>query len=137
MRIPVFVSCPTTLNDQQRESRKVVVDLIEHYGMEPRALGFSDYPKDLPLREVLAIAKHCHGGVILGFEQLRVTQGIWKPGALPVKEAKVKKPFSLPTPWNQLETGILFGWRLPLLIFREENVGGGVFDVGTSEAFVH
>lgn len=137
MRIPVFVSSPTMLSAAQAGARKVVTDLLEQYKMEPRALGRTDYPKDFPLKEVLIIAKHCHGGIILGFEQLRVIEGAWKPGTKEEKQVDRLKPVSLPTPWNQLEAGILFGLRLPLLIFREHNVHGGVFDVGTTEVFVH
>jgi hypothetical protein len=33
--------------------------------------------------------------------------------------------------------GILFGLRLPLLIFKEDGIEGGVFDPGISDAFVH
>jgi hypothetical protein len=36
-----------------------------------------------------------------------------------------------------LEAGILFGLRLPLLIFREESVRGGVFDEGVTDVFIH
>src|SRR5437660_3411049 len=39
------------------------------FNLEPRAPGRSDYPTELPLREVLLVARHCSGGVILGFEQ--------------------------------------------------------------------
>jgi hypothetical protein len=137
MRIPVFVSSPTALNPAQSGARKVVIDMLDRYKMEARALGRTDYPKDFPLREVLIIAKHCHGGIILGFEQLRVTEGVWKSGTKNEKAVDPNKPVQLPTPWNQLEAGILFGLRLPLLIFRESNVYGGVFDVGTTEVFVH
>ena len=38
--------------------------------------------------------------------------------------------------WNQIEAGVLFGLGLPLLIFREEGVEGGVFTEGSS-GFVH
>lgn len=137
MRIPVFVSSPTMLSPQQAASRTVVTDLLEQYKMEPRALGRTDYPKDSPLKEVLIIAKHCHGGIILGFEQLQVTGGTRKRGTKEAQAIDPARPLSLPTPWNQLEAGILFGLRLPLLIFREEAVSGGVFDVGTTEVFVH
>lgn len=137
MRIPVFVSSPTMLNPAQAGARKVVADLLEQYKMEPRALGRTDYPKDFPLKEVLIIAKHCHGGIILGFEQLRVIEGRWKPGTKEERPVDRKKPVQLPTPWNQLEAGILFGLRLPLLIFRESGVYGGVFDVGTTEVYIH
>jgi hypothetical protein len=41
-----------------------------------------------------------------------------------------------PTPWNQLEAGILFSLRLPLMVFREDG-SGGVFDNGVTDVFVN
>ncbi len=41
-----------------------------------------------------------------------------------------------PTPWNNLEAGILFALRVPLMVFREDGIEGGVFDHGVSEVFV-
>jgi len=49
----------------------------------------------------------------------------------PAKDAK------FPTPWNQLEAGILFSLRLPLMVFREQGVFGGIFDLGTSDVFIN
>lgn len=137
MKVPVFVSSPTALSPAQEESRNRIVKYLGKLNLEPRALGRSDYPTEFPLREVYVIAKHCSGGVILGFEQIRVTGGLVKPGT--IQEAKVKPltPISIPTPWNQLEAGIMFGLRLPLLIFREKGVTGGVFDNGVTDVFVH
>ncbi|MSP02734.1 MAG: hypothetical protein EXR07_17055 [Acetobacteraceae bacterium] len=34
------------------------------------------------------------------------------------------------TPWNQLEAGIMFSFELPVLVFREDGIEGGVFDIG-------
>lgn len=42
-----------------------------------------------------------------------------------------------PSPWNHLESGILFGLHLPLLVFAEEGVSGGVFDRGVTDVFIH
>jgi hypothetical protein len=137
MRIPVFVSCPTKLTAAQRGSRRVIQGLIDDLQLEARALGRSDYPKDVPLKEVFTIARHCYGGVILGFEQFRATSGKWNVSEKKKPIPSRSKPLCLPTPWNQLEAGILFGLKLPLLIFREENVYGGILDVGTTEVFVH
>jgi len=100
-------------------------------------LGRSDYPKDVPLREVYVIAKHCHGGVILGFKQFQAKAGVWKHGTKEEKVIPKGKSVPFPSPWNQLEAGILFGLKLPLLIFRESDVCGGIFDIGTAEVFVH
>jgi hypothetical protein len=140
MKIPVFVSCPTALNAQQNRSRLVLLKLLEEHNLEPRALGRSDYPSEFPLREILVIAKHCAGGLILGFEQFQATSGIWKKGIGKSKgEKKLMKNQveGFPTPWNQLEAGILFGLDLPLLIFKEPHITGGVFDHGVTDVFVH
>ena len=137
MRIPVFVSAPSedNLSPAQEQSASIIYDLVTRYKLEWRALGRSDYPNDLPLKEVLRMVKHCSGGIILGFEQFRTSQGEFKPGS---KKAKpVSSPVSFPTAWNQLEAGILFSCELPMLIFREQDVSGGVFDIGTSEVFIH
>lgn len=135
MKIPVFVSCPTSLNDEQEKSRNVILRELSKANLEPRALGRSDYPTELPLREVHLLAKHCSGGIILGFEQFRAESGKWKVGT---KEEKVAKAAtSFPTSWNQLEAGILYSLNLPLLVFKEESISGGVFDNGVTDVFVH
>jgi len=135
MKIPVFVSCPTSLNDEQDAARVLVLAKLAEMGLEPRAVGRSDYPTQLPLREVLVLARHCSGGVILGFGQYRSLEGIEKPGTEYERAEHSPRPF--PTPWNQLEAGILFAQSLPLLIFREMDVSGGIFDHGVTDVFVH
>jgi hypothetical protein len=137
MKIPVFVSGPTRLNKPQEASRDRIVRELARLQLEPRALGRSDYPAEFPLREVYVLAKHCSGGIILGFQQLIVTAGVWKKGTKEVRRIHPSKPEYFPTPWNHLEAGILFGMQLPLLIFREEKVSGGVFDEGVSDVFIH
>jgi hypothetical protein len=134
MDIPVFVSCATSLSAEQDCARKIVLRLLKRYKLEPRALGRSDYPTELPLREVLGIARHCAGGIILGFEQFRSLDGISRPGA--PDQLRATTEVSFPTPWNHLESGILFGLGLPLLIFKEDRVTGGVFDSGVTDVFV-
>jgi len=136
-QIPVFVSCPTDLSPEQDKSRRLVLDELEDLQLEPRALGRSDYPDELPLREVAIIAKHCSGGIILGFSQFETTTGTWKAGTEKERPLGPDGRVSFPTPWNHLEAGILFGMRLPLLIFREEGISGGVFDNGVTDVFVH
>ena len=137
MRIPVFVSAPSpdNLSPTQEQSAKLIYKLISRYKLEWRALGRSDYPNDLPLKEVLRMVKHCSGGIILGFEQFRSVKGEFKPGS--PNANTTDSPVSFPTPWNQLEAGILFSSGMPMIIFREDGITGGVFDVGTSEVFIH
>ena len=135
MKIPVFVSAPTALNEKQEAARRLILRELEHSHLEWRALGRSDYPTEFPLREVLTIARHCAGGVILGFVQFRAEKGLSKPGTS--EEKRISAPANFPTPWNQLEAGILFSLGLPLLVFREEGISGGVFDHGVTDVFIH
>jgi hypothetical protein len=54
----------------------------------------------------LVIAKHCAGGIILGFEQFHATAGTWKRGVGKAKgETKLGKgePIAVPSPWNNLK----------------------------------
>jgi len=137
-KIPVFVSCPTELNEEQEKKKAIIMGMLEQMQVEARTLGQSDYPKSFPLREILVLAKHCSGGIILGFEQIRIDSGIKKRGTL--HESRIgndAKGLSIPTPWNNLEAGIFFSLNLPLLIFKEENIEGGIFDNGVSDVFIH
>ena len=136
-KIPVFVSCPTTLTVEQEKKRNIIIDLLEDLQLEPRALGRGDYPKDYPLKEVYIIAKHCAGGIILGFEQVYVDGGLRKRNTPEEKTITTSTPLLIPTPWNHLEAGILYGLKLPLLIFKEKGIEGGVFDYGITDAFIH
>jgi hypothetical protein len=135
MKIPVFVSCPSILNDAQEISRRIILDELDRLELEPRAIGRSDYPTELPLREVYLLAKHCSGGVILGFEQFQATAGIWKHNTN--EEKTINSTVKFPTSWNHLEAGVLFSLGLPLLVFKEEGISGGVFDHGVTDVYVH
>src|SRR5262245_49409629 len=135
LKIPVFVSCPTSLSPAQEGCRRVVLRELDRQNLEPRALGRSDYPTDLPLREVYLLAKHCSGGVVLGFEQYLSGEGLWKRGTPEERPSSDAVPF--PSSWNHLEAGVLYSLGLPLLVFAEQGVTGGVFDPGVTDVFVH
>lgn len=134
-KIPVFVSCPTLLNDKQKEYNKLIDSLLADFEFERRAIGKSDFAVETPLEEVLQLARHCAGGLILGFEQTYIESGEQKRGTEGAKV--IKAPYLLATPWNDIEAGILFTLGLPLLIYKEKNVYGGVFDVGSSRYFIN
>lgn len=102
--------------------------------LEWRALGRTDYPTALPLKEVYGIARHCAGGIILGFEQAFASLALKKRGT---REQSAVLGLRIPTAWNHLEAGILFSLGLPLLVFREEGIGDGIFDNGVTDVFVH
>jgi len=135
MLIPVFVSAPSTtnLNPDQKPVYDAIALALGDVGLEERRLGQSDYPDEAPLKEVIQIARRCSGGVVLGFTQRMVQSGIVKPGV----QDKAVANAPLPTPWNHLEAGILFSLRLPVLVFRENGISGGIFDEGVTDVFIH
>jgi hypothetical protein len=133
MKIPVFVSRPSTLNDEQRATQEALFDEFEHLGLEPRTLGQSDYPTAAPIGEVVALARHCAGGAVLGFVQLEVQSGVMKPRTTAKTDVDGLR---LATAWNQIEAGVLYALKLPLVVFREQGVTEGVFEKGSSELFI-
>ena len=132
-KISVFVSCPTILNEDQEKYNQMIDSLLDEFELERRALGRSDYALETPLKEIRNLASHCAGGIILGFEQAYIEKGIKKRGTKDEKELKG----SIPTEWNNLEAGILYAMDLPLLIIKEKEISGGIFDYGSSEYFIH
>lgn len=140
--IPVFASVPSKLNDRQLLSKSLVSSRLIAGGLEPRTVGGSDPAMRNPLHEVRTLARHCAGGIILGYSQITATVAQtlqWKygeDGAQVVKPRRIKR-YIAATPWNQLETGILFGLGLPLFVLKEEGVDGGIFDAGSSDVLVH
>jgi hypothetical protein len=136
LRIPVFVSCPSQLRPQQEASAQIILEHLEKNKLQWRALGRPDYPRRLPLAEVVGMIRHCSGGVILGFEQYEARGVTYRRGIRGHTE-KLKGPVHFPTPWNHLESGILFSLNLPILVFHEPGIAGGIFDVGIIPDFTH
>jgi hypothetical protein len=103
MKIPVFVSSPTSLSPSQEAARTVIIRQLEDNDLEARALGRSDYPTELPLREVLLIARHCSGGIIFGFEEFPARTVDGKSPALPQNSRSAHQFHSplLGTIWSQ------------------------------------
>jgi hypothetical protein len=136
MRIPVFVSSPTNLSPEQDDVRNEIFDTLEKERLVPRALGQSDYTDTSPLEQICTIASNCFGGLILGFEQMRVTAGTRKYRARDNEYRDASKPIDgllrLPTAWNHMEAGILFALGKPLLIMCEDGIDDGVFYPGTA-----
>lgn len=136
--LPIFASVPSKLEDDQRASRDYVYYWLARVGLEPRTVGVSDNSYFNPLHEVRTLARHCAGGLILGYWQVFAEYATIKErseeggGFKP----KVIEKYYAPTPWNQLETGVLFGLGLPLLVLKQPGITGGIFDEGASDVFV-
>ncbi|MDX2156454.1 MAG: hypothetical protein SFW09_08080 [Hyphomicrobiaceae bacterium] len=133
IKIPVFLSCPSILNERQQVVYDCLTDALDQERLQPRALGRSDFPQSDPMTEVYYIARACYGAIILGFAQMDFPSGVIKPGTS--SETPVARTV-LPTPWNQIEAGMMIGLRKPLLVFAEQGVTGGIFDPGAFSGYI-
>jgi len=122
------------LTIEQETTYEQLLTILEKENLERRALGKSDYPSEYPLKEILLMSRHCSGGIILGFSKFKASNGTWKPDT---NHSKISKNVKLPSPWNHIEAGILFTLRLPLMVFREDGIEGGVFDKGVTDVFLN
>ena len=130
----VFLSRPTSVDRYQQRLCQRIAAALKGEHLQPRTLGVTDYPRKAPLGEVLKLMEESDGAIVLGLRQLRVQGGLLKEQT--DQEAAVED-LLLPTAWNQIEAGMAVALGLPLLLIREEGVSGGVFDVGSSDQFVH
>ena len=130
----VFVSKPSTITEHQQEFWQQLKIRFEERSLRPRTLGATDYYNVAPIGAVKNVMDQCQGAVILGFAQTRVIEGIIKEGT---EKQEALTEIVLPNLWNHIEAGMAFALELPVLIVKEARVGGGVFDLGTSDRFIH
>jgi hypothetical protein len=142
VRIPVFASVPSKLDVLQRASKRYIYSRLEACQLDPLTLGPLDRGRLKPLHEVRNLARRCSGGIILGYSQITAEfakgyiMGTSPEGAAIVLEQTITG-YQAPTPWNQLETGILFGLGLPLLVLKQGKISGGIFDEGASDVLAY
>lgn len=130
MRIPVFVSRPNELTPGQDKVMDEIFAILEDFALEPRTLQKRTGPDAFPLNEIRTMISQCSGGLIIGFAQEAATNvDRHNRDTLPHK--------TYPTPWNHLEAGLLFASHVPMLVWREPSITGGVFDDGVTGEDVH
>jgi len=130
MKIPVFVSRPNELTPDQDAVMDEFFALLDGFALEPRTLQKQTGPEAFLLDEIRTMISQCAGGLIIGFVQEAATNiDRYNRDPLPHK--------SYPTPWNHIEAGLLFASHVPLLVWREPSITGGVFDNGVTGEDVH
>jgi len=127
---PVFVSQPTWVPPEQRSCLDKFKKLLEFRDLEPRSVGVTDFPSQLPLVEVIQLMERCFGAIILGIPQIEVQSG-------KLKGDEIKSPFSLGTEWNHIEAALAYSLQLPVLVIHDVTVGRGIFDPGAANAFIY
>jgi hypothetical protein len=136
MQIPVFVSVGSRLSSEQAQTRDHLYKLLRDMSLDLRTVGTSDYPSDNPLREVAVLARHCAGALILGFKEYHIEVATRINSAEEDDHHENINGQAWSTSWNQIEAGMCYALGLPMSIFKDDSVQGGVFDVGSTGLFV-
>lgn len=118
----IFVSRPSTLTAAQESLEGKWLAGLIGLGFTPNALPRGDYDPD-PWTEIREMVEAADGALILGFRQLRLDRGKWRPETPLAAESSGW----LATPWNQLEAGMAIMAGLPVLVVPEEGVTEGIF----------
>ena len=135
MKIPVFISCPTSLSPSHEAARTLIIRQLDDNGLEARALGRSDYPAELPLREVLLIARSLLGWNNSGFRAVPRERWVEKARNRCRRARQHINSIS-----DCLEPfGVRHSFRAssPDPVFREDGITGRIFDTGVSDVFIH
>lgn len=134
MYIDIFVSRPNSVDEKQDLTMQRIEELLGMRRMRARTIGKTDFPNVAPMKAVEQLMRQCSGAIILGFPQTVIQKGVSKPRT---SNEKLIKNALLPTSWNHIEASMAFMLNLPLLVIRDQDIEGGVFDVGTTGNFIH
>lgn len=118
----VFVSRPAALTEEQDLRYRSWLGNLAALGFEPATLDRASY-ETVPWEQLRTLVREADGSLILGFRQLRVDGGLWRPGTA---ESGVAARW-WGTPWSQIEAGLALMAGLPVLVAPEDGVIEGVF----------
>lgn len=128
--IDIFLSRPTDISDNQQQGLDNLLTLLKFAGLNPRTLGATDYPQEIPLNEIVQILQSCSGMIVLGYSKIIIEKGS-------VKGENITEPIKLASEWNQIEAALAYASQMPLLIICDKGVSFGFFDRGAANCFVH
>lgn len=119
MAIDVFISVGRTSTPEQEEFVLVIEKYLRDNGLEPRAIGRSDFSSQQPLKFIERLMNQCSGTVIIAFERIHIHEGIEKRGS---EAEKSIQNLNLPTVWNQIEASMAYLIGQPLLVIVEQGL---------------
>jgi hypothetical protein len=122
----IFLCEPSGLDGPQRLMSDSWHERLFGLGMDIEQLRSTNYEAD-PWAVLLARMRAAHGVVVLGFRQLYVSTGAWRPGT----QFETDMAGTWSSPWLQIEVGLAVAEGLPLLVAPEPGVFEGAFSPET------
>jgi len=118
----IFLCEPAGLSAAQRSASDHWHERLFGFGFDVDQLRRPDYAPD-PWPGLKRRMDGAHGVVVLGFRQLFVSSGHWRPNT----EHETAASGTWSSPWLHIEAGLAIAFGLPLLLAPETGVREGVF----------
>ena len=110
------------MTEMQSITRAALLRELNDRQIDTFRLDRDDYAP-VPWGQLRRAVMTADGAVVLGFRQLHVTLGEWRPGT---SEARTPAAW-YPTPWTQIEAGMAVMAEVPVLVVADAEVSDGVF----------
>jgi len=116
--ISIFVSVGRPHSAAQEDFVLRIESRLRQKGLRPCTVGRNEFSHKQPLRAVDELMNRCGGALVIATERLSIERAVERRGA----EAIAIADMALTTPWNQIEAGIAYAKRIPLLVIKERRV---------------
>jgi hypothetical protein len=117
--LKVFLSVGTAYTPEQESFIRAFEEFLLRSGCMPNTVGRNIYKAVHPVLGAREEMQSCDGAIVLAFTRHEIDRGTEFP-----RSPKEKPIYGLrmPTIWNQLEGGMAYGLKLPMLILIEKGL---------------
>ena len=129
----IFFSMPGTMTKADELVTTAYRDYLEKNGFDVLYYKKDNYPEFGQFTRIKESVMESSAMIVFGFKQVKIGHGKYYPGTAIEHEVNEKY---LPTPWNELETGMALARNLPILLVKDPSIETGIFDEKLSECFV-
>ena len=119
MSLDVFLSIGTPWKKEQERFVGALETFLRERGLNPRALGRSEWSNERPLHFIHRVMSECTGTVVIAYERVRITSGSERRGHA---DEKLLSDAVLPSVWNQIEAAMAYELGHPLLVIAEDGL---------------
>lgn len=129
----IFFSMPGNMSKGDELMTKTYCDDLEKKGYQVEYYKRDDYPEFGQFTKIKESIMESSAMIVFGLKQVTIERGKYYPMTNNEREIDMKY---LPTPWNELETGMGLIRNIPILLVKDPDIDTGIFDEKLSECFV-
>lgn len=115
----IFISVGPQNTDNQKKFLANLKERLKAEGFDFKIIGENTFGAEPPWKTITDSIDNCSGVVVVALEKTYVKLGSENRGGdneIPLNDVRI------PTPWNQIETGLAYFKGLPILMIMEEGI---------------